>query len=162
SATPAAFSMLSDYFPPRLRATVLAIYSSGIYIGVGIGLFLGGAIVDGWKSAFPDPAAAPFGLAGWQAAFFAVGIPGLVMALWVWSLAEPRRGQSEGILTPEHPHPFREAARALAAVLPPFTVFALSLEGGTRAVLINLMTALAVAVAAYGATAATGTPSQWI
>jgi len=28
SATPAAFSMLSDYFPPRMRATVLAIYSS--------------------------------------------------------------------------------------------------------------------------------------
>ena len=47
SATPAAFSMLSDYFPPKLRATVLAIYSSGIYIGAGIGIFLGGWIVDG-------------------------------------------------------------------------------------------------------------------
>ena len=36
SASPAAFSMLSDYYPPRLRATVLAIYSSGVYIGGGI------------------------------------------------------------------------------------------------------------------------------
>ena len=35
SATPAAFSMLSDYFRPAMRATVLAIYSSGIYIGAG-------------------------------------------------------------------------------------------------------------------------------
>lgn len=26
----AAFSMLSDYFPPRLRATALAVYSSGV------------------------------------------------------------------------------------------------------------------------------------
>ena len=42
SATPAAFSMLSDMFPPQQRATVLSIYSGGIYIGAGIGLFLGG------------------------------------------------------------------------------------------------------------------------
>src|SRR4029450_7590640 len=44
SATPAAFSLLSDYFPPARRATVLAIYSSGIYIGAGLGLFIGGLI----------------------------------------------------------------------------------------------------------------------
>ncbi|MGE4609785.1 MAG: MFS transporter, partial [Myxococcota bacterium] len=37
SATPAAFSMLSDYFPPERRATVLSIYSSGVYIGAGLG-----------------------------------------------------------------------------------------------------------------------------
>jgi len=36
SASPAAFSMLGDYFPPRLRATVLSIYSSGVNIGGGI------------------------------------------------------------------------------------------------------------------------------
>lgn len=65
--------MLSDYFPPRLRATVLGIYSSGIYIGAGIGIFLGGWIVDGWNSAYPDPGLAPFGLRGWQAAYLAVG-----------------------------------------------------------------------------------------
>ena len=107
SATPAAFSMLSDYFPPRLRATVLAIYSSGIYIGAGIGIFLGGWIVDGWNSAYPDPGLAPFGLKGWQAAYLAVGLPGLLLAVWVFTLREPRRGQSEGIVTPTHPHPFR-------------------------------------------------------
>jgi MFS family permease len=162
SATPAAFSMLSDLFPPRMRATVLAIYSSGIYIGAGIGLFLGGSIVDGWNSAFPDPADAPFGLKGWQAAFFAVGLPGLAMALWVWTLREPRRGQSEGIFTPEHPHPFRESGRALAAVVPPFTAAALYLEGGTRALVINLAAALAIGAAAYAANVATQTPNQWI
>ena len=62
SATPAAFSMLSDYFPPALRATVLAIYSSGIYIGAGIGIFLGGWVVGAWETAYPDPTQAPFGL----------------------------------------------------------------------------------------------------
>lgn len=162
SATPAAFSMLSDYFPPRVRATVLAIYSSGIYIGAGIGLFLGGAIVDGWKALYPDPALAPFGLRGWQVAFFAVGFPGLVLAAWVWTLREPRRGQSEGILSPEHPHPFRETGRSLAAVLPPLTVFALYAEGGLRAVGGNLLAALLIAAGAWAANAATQTPTQWI
>ena len=98
SATPAAFSMLSDYFPPAVRATVLAIYSSGIYIGAGIGIFLGGWIVDGWQTAYPDVQAAPFGLKGWQAAYLAVGLPGLLMAVWVATLREPVRGQSEGLV----------------------------------------------------------------
>ena len=30
SASPAAYSMLADYYPQRLRATVIAIYSSGV------------------------------------------------------------------------------------------------------------------------------------
>ncbi len=33
SATPSAYSLLSDYFSPKVRATVLSIYSSGLYIG---------------------------------------------------------------------------------------------------------------------------------
>ncbi|MDH3643407.1 MAG: MFS transporter, partial [Gammaproteobacteria bacterium] len=162
SATPAAFSMLSDYFPPRLRATVLAIYSSGVYIGAGIGLFLGGVIVDSWNGAFPDPAAAPFGLKAWQAAFFAVGVPGLVMAAWVWRLKEPRRGMSEGLVAEMHPHPFREAGRSLFSVLPPFTLFSLLLNGGIRAAAINLLAAGMVAALAYCANYLTHTPNQWI
>jgi MFS family permease len=53
SASPAAFSMLCDYFPPRLRATVMSIYSSGIYIGAGIGVFLGGWVIDGSRRGRP-------------------------------------------------------------------------------------------------------------
>src|SRR2546423_14981225 len=41
---PAALSLLSDYFPPRGRATVQAIYSSGIAIGAGFAFFLGGLL----------------------------------------------------------------------------------------------------------------------
>ena len=36
SASPAAYSLLYDYYPPRLRATVVATYSAGGYIGVGM------------------------------------------------------------------------------------------------------------------------------
>ncbi len=161
SASPAAFSMLSDYFSPRVRATVLAIYSSGVYIGAGIGLFLGGMIVDGWKDAFPDPALAPFGLKGWQAAFMAVGVPGLLVAAWVWTLREPVRGLSEGLVAKPEPHPGRETLQSLFSVLPPFTLYNLMQLGGARALGLNLVAALGVAVAAYGANILMPSAIQW-
>ena len=46
SASPAAYSLLSDYFSTNVKTTVYSIYSSGIYIGGGIGIFLGGWIAD--------------------------------------------------------------------------------------------------------------------
>ncbi len=153
SASPAAFSMLGDYFPPRLRATAVAIYSSGVYIGSGIGIFLGGLIVDNWNEAYPS-GDAPFGLVGWQAAFFAVGIPGIIMALWVWSLKEPVRGQSEGLEVKEpHPAPFQEFFKELGAVVPPFTLFSLAQAGGASAVVKNLGIMAACTAGAVGMTA---------
>lgn len=162
SATPAAFSMLSDYYAPRVRATVLAIYSSGIYIGAGIGLFLGGWVVDAWNGAFPDPGQAPFGLKAWQTAFFVVGLPGLLVAVWTWTLKEPGRGVSEGLPTPPHPAPFAAAGRSLMAVLPPFTIFSLMRLGGGRAVAMNLLAATLVAISGYAVNLLTSTPLQWI
>jgi MFS family permease len=162
SASPAAFSLLGDWFPPRMRGFALAVYSSGVYIGAGIGIFLGGWIVDGWQALYPD-GGAPFGLAGWHVAFFAVGLPGLALALVVSRLVEPRRGQSEGI--PEaapHPHPFRELGRELFAVLPPLTLFSLARGGGARAVATNLAGAAAIALVASGLIALTGSTAQWI
>ena len=95
TASPSAYSLISDWFPARLRATALAIYSSGLYIGGGVSLAIGGVIVDRWNTAFPDgdPVA---GLAGWQAAFIAVGLPGLLLAAWVATLREPLRGAIDG------------------------------------------------------------------
>src|SRR5215468_8403498 len=106
SASPAAFSMLCDAFPPAQRATVLAIYSSGIYIGAGLGLGVGGLIVDRWDLAWAGTSP-PFGLRGWQVAFFAVGLPGLLLALLVASLREPVRGQADGLVGATEPHPWR-------------------------------------------------------
>ncbi len=148
SASPAAFSTLVDWFPARLRATALSIYSSGVYIGAGIGIFLGGWIVDAWRAAYPEAEGiAPFGLRGWQVAYFAVGLPGLALALWVASLREPRRGRSEGLPEPaRHPHPFAEFGRELFAVLPPLNVISLW-RGGASAGVMARNAAGAVAIA---------------
>ena len=120
SASPVAYSVLSDYFPKEKRATALSIYSSGLYLGGGLSLFIGGLIVDRWNLAFPD--GGPMGLVGWQAAFMAVGLPGLLLAAWVSTLREPIRGLSEGIVMPAEPTPFRKFAQELFSVLPPFTL----------------------------------------
>jgi len=123
SASPAAYSMISDRFPKEKRATALSVYSSGLYIGGAISLPIGGFVLSGWNRAFPDPASAPLGLVGWQAAFLAVGIPGLLLALWVMTLREPLRGASEGLAQPVvRPNAWRDFGRELAAILPPLTL----------------------------------------
>lgn len=160
AASPAAYSLLSDYYPPERRATVIAIYSSGVFIGAGIGLFLGGSILDTWHAWYPDTAEAPFGLRGWQVAFMAVGLPGILVALWVRSLREPVRGVSEGIVTEPHPHPFGVLRAELASVIPPFNL--LSLRGHPRALLINGVAAIAVCAAAGLLIWWTGSYAQWI
>ena len=161
SATPAAFSMLSDYFPARLRATALAIYSSGVYLGSGLSLFLGGRIVGYWNTTYAA-GDAPLGLTGWQATFIAVGLPGILIALWVRSLREPVRGAADGLVTPPHPHPWREFGKELRAVLPGLTIWNLALLGGRREVGRNLLVALGIAVLSAGLLAATGDTAQWV
>lgn len=158
SASPAAYSMLSDYYPPRLRATVIAIYAAGVYIGAGIGIFLGGYILDSWAAAYPTDA--PFGLKGWQVAFMVVGIPGLVMAVWVRTLREPQRGVSEGLVAEQHPAPFKVLGSELIAVLPPFNLY--GLRHHPRVLGFNLLCALAFAVGAWLLILATGSVAQWI
>jgi MFS family permease len=163
SASPAAYSLLADYFAPAQRASVLALYSSGIYIGAGLGLGIGGLIVDRWDAAFPI-GTAPLGLRGWQVAFLAVGLPGVPLALWVHTLREPLRGQSEGVTEQlVHADPLRELARELRAVIPPFGLLQLIAErAGPRAIRINVSTAAAATVGALAMMRWLGTPAQWI
>jgi MFS family permease len=160
SANPAAYSMLSDSFPPARRATVLALYSTGIYLGSGLGLGIGGLVVDAWNEAFAGRAA-PFGLRGWQVAYMVVGVPGLLLALWVRSLREPVRGAAEGLVVPPEPHPWRAFGRELAAVLPPFTLLHLAAAGGATTARRNAGAAAGIASGAAALVALTGDTAQW-
>ena len=84
--SPAAHSLLSDHYPPRQRASALAIYSIGIPIGSLIGAVAGGWIAQTFS---------------WRMAFIVVGLPGLLLALLArLTLREPARGHSEASLAP--------------------------------------------------------------
>ena len=77
---PAALSLLSDLFPPRLRATASALYSAGIPIGAGLALYLGGRLGQDY---------------GWRWAFMLLGFPGALLAVAVFLLREPARGAQD-------------------------------------------------------------------
>ncbi|WP_373476236.1 spinster family MFS transporter [Sphingorhabdus sp.] len=158
TASPTAYSLISDYFPKRQRATALAIYSSGLYIGGGVSLFIGALIVKAWNQAYPD--GGPLGLVGWQAAFLAVGIPGVIVALWVATLREPKRGAMDGLDTQGSPAPFRAFASDLSMIVPPFTIIG-AWQRGTSALVINIMTGVAIAAFAYWMIQLTGNFPQW-
>ena len=158
TASPTAYSLISDYFPKRQRATALAIYSSGLYIGGGVSLFIGALIVQGWNAAYPQ--GGPLGLVGWQAAFLAVGIPGVLVGLWVASLREPARGAMDGLATPAHPAPFRGFVSDLSMIVPPFTLLG-AWQRGPAALAINIATGAAIAAFAYWMIKLTGNFPQW-
>lgn len=158
TASPCAYSLISDMFPRRVRGTALGIYSAGLFTGSGLSLLIGGLVVEAWNKAYPVDA--PLGLAGWQAAFLAVGLPGLAMALWVASLREPVRGALDGVAAHADPHPFAEFARQLGQLIPPFTFIAAA-RRGAGALAANLALAAAIAVVAWLLTRLTGNNQQF-
>lgn len=155
TASPTAYSLISDYFPARQRATALAIYSSGLYLGGGVSLLIGARISQVWDATYPGGGIG--GLVGWQAAFLAVGLPGLLLALWVASLREPVRPLEHNATGR---HPLRDFLTDLSMLLPPFTLFH-ALQRGPLALLINLAMAAMVTGLALLMIRLTGNIPQW-
>jgi hypothetical protein len=71
-----------------------------------------------------------------------LGIPGILLALWVSTLREPLRVGAE----PAEQSPFAAMVQDLFAIIPPFTVIAAA-RRGTGALLVNLATLAAIASA---------------
>jgi MFS family permease len=155
TASPTAYSLISDYFPSRQRATALAIYSSGLYLGGGVSLLIGAKISQVWDAAYPGGGIG--GLVGWQAAFLAVGVPGVLLAIWVASLREPARQPDAASGTR---HPLADFFVDLSMLLPPFTVWHAA-RRGAKAALINLVMAGAMTGIALVMIKLTGNVPQW-
>jgi MFS family permease len=158
TSAPCAYSLISDMFPQRLRGTALGIYSAGLFTGSGLSLLIGGSIVEAWNKAYPQDA--PLGLAGWQAAFLAVGVPGLAMALWVLSLREPVRGALDGVPAKVDERPFAEFFSQLGRLIPPFTLLAAA-RRGPQALVLNLAGAAVLILFAWWLSAVTGNNQQF-
>lgn len=109
--TPAAYSLIPDYFPRERLGFAMAVYTCGITVGGGVAMLLGGAIVE-WATAVAPDLPLLGRLRPWQLAFVMVGLPGLlVAALVLLTVREPPRRLEAGA-SPEAPS-IREVAAYL-------------------------------------------------
>ncbi len=96
--SPAAYSLLSDWFEGKDLVRALSLYQGAIYVGGGIATMAGGALI----ALVPPVTSSLTGpLEPWQVVFLMVGLPGLLVALLMLTLREPeRRGVTEGAAHP--------------------------------------------------------------
>jgi MFS family permease len=108
--SPAAYSIITDYFPPKRRATAISVYSMGIYIGSGLAFIIGGTVAgyaakqELWQLPIVG-ATRP-----WQVVFFMVGLPGVLLSLLMFTVREPKRRDTRLIKTAD--------GKSAAAVVP--------------------------------------------
>jgi MFS family permease len=95
--SPAAYSLIADYFPANKLGRALATYSTGVYAGAGLAYIVGGLVI----SALTNTPQLDLPIVGvtrsWQVVFFIVGLPGLLIALLMFSVREPLRKNMGGI-----------------------------------------------------------------
>ena len=74
--TPAAITLVTDYFPKERRTTAIAIANIGPVLGVFLGFLIGGVVLHHF---------------GWRVAFMFAGAPGMIFALvFFLTVREPR------------------------------------------------------------------------
>lgn len=96
--SPPAYSLIADHFPRERLGTAIGVYSMGIYMGVGLAQLIGGAVVAvvGGEGTSHVPLVGA--VRPWQVVFFVVGLPGLLVALLMLTVREPRRKAPAGAL----------------------------------------------------------------
>ena len=108
--SPPSHSIISDLYPKHQRATALAIYSAGIYLGIMVGYSFGGIAGQ---------------LYGWRTTMMVVGLPGILLAVvLVIFVKEPKRQAEPSNKADEKPG-FIEAIKCVSA-FPSFWFFALA------------------------------------
>ncbi len=80
SCAPAATSLIGDLFPASWRAKALSIFMLGLPVGIALSFAVSGTIAKQY---------------GWRTAFFVAGIPGILCAIAVLFIKEPKRGATE-------------------------------------------------------------------
>lgn len=89
--SPAAYSMIADYFPRTKLARAISVYVVGLYVGAGLAIITGSIVVKFVSSA--DTLILP--LLGqvfpWQVTFFLVALLGLPVLALIATVREPER-----------------------------------------------------------------------
>jgi MFS family permease len=89
--SPAAYSIIADSFPPQKLGRALGVYTLAIYFGMGAALLLGSFVIA-FVSHLPPVELPLIGtVRPWQIALMCVGAPGILFALLMLTIREPRR-----------------------------------------------------------------------
>ena len=89
--SPAAWSVLADYFRPERLSFPISIYLMGPYLGAGLAMILGAYVLDltSGREAIYIPLIGS--LAPWQITFIIVSLPGIIITGLLLSVKEPKR-----------------------------------------------------------------------
>ncbi|MDX9972676.1 MAG: MFS transporter [FCB group bacterium] len=109
--SPAAYSIITDYFPRERLGTAISVYSMGIYVGMGLAMLMGGYVVEFASHASLETWPLVADMRPWQLAFVAVGAPGVLFAFLLYTVREPLRRSHSGAAHRSAP------AKAVAAYL---------------------------------------------
>lgn len=91
SLGPASTSMLADYFEAPRLPLAYGIVGAAPFIGTGLANIVGGPLID-WLEARPNMVLPVFGeMYSWQMVLVTVGLPGVLLALLMFTVAEPKR-----------------------------------------------------------------------
>lgn len=125
---PAGYSMITDLFPPTKRGFALSVFNLGTAIGSGLALFIGAQVIYEVSKIEGQVHLPLVGeLFPWQLVFVILGLPGILVALWAWTLREPKRmgalrmkRAADGTLT-ESPVSVKEFLAYVKAIGVPFS-----------------------------------------
>jgi MFS family permease len=158
AAVPCAQSLVADSFPPRHRTLAMGAYVSAAFIGGALAMIVGGWFLQNWHEACAlVPFAGACDIAGWKAALFAVGAPGIPVALALLLIREPARAvhvDTAGGVTPV-------IARQFGIALPPFSTVTVWRIGGWPALKRNLAMLAGIALVTGLLIWLTGDVAQW-
>jgi len=88
---PASFSILADLFPKERLGAALSVFYIGNMLGSSLALIVGGTAVQA-VTRQPEITIPVLGtMASWRATFLILGLPGLLVALLVYTVKEPVR-----------------------------------------------------------------------
>jgi MFS family permease len=96
--SPAAISLISDYFPPSRRGTAVGFFLSGIAMGIGAAILIGGGVLHlvelGVLAGTPLA-----GQPAWRLVLLLIGAPGLLWSVAIFAIQEPARRTTEAPAT---------------------------------------------------------------
>lgn len=89
--SPAAYSMIADYFPKDKRGMPISLYSMGIFFGAGLSFIISGYVIQEVSAAHEILLPLIGVVRPWQLTFFLVGLPGLLVVALMFTVREPAR-----------------------------------------------------------------------